>query len=50
MTIYAGATNRDHVHMLIGIPPHLSVSKAMQYLKGKSSHRMLSEFPELRKR
>ena len=50
MTIYAGAINRDHVHMLLGIPPHLSVSKAVQYLKGKSSHRMLSEFPALRKR
>ncbi len=50
MTIYAGAINRDHVHMLIGIPPYLSVSKAVQYLKGKSSHRMLSEFPGLRKR
>ncbi len=50
MTIYAGAINRDHVHMLISIPPHLSVSKAVQYLKGKSSHRLLSEFPGLRKR
>ena len=26
MRIYAGSINRDHVHMLIGIPPHLSVS------------------------
>ena len=26
MIIYAGSINRDHVHMLIGIPPHLSVS------------------------
>ena len=50
MTIYAGAINRAQVHMLIGIPPHLSVSKAAQYLKRKSSHRMLSEFPALRKR
>jgi putative transposase len=50
MTIYAGAVNRDHVHMLIGIAAHLSVSKAVQYLKRKSSHRMLSEFPALRKR
>jgi len=40
MTIDAGAINRDHVHMLIGIPPHISVSKAVQYLKGKSSHQM----------
>ena len=50
MTIYAGAINRDHVHMLIGIAPHVSVSKAVQYLKGKSSHRLLSEYPALRKR
>ncbi len=50
MTIYAGAINRDHVHMLISIPPNLSVSKAVQYLKGKSSNRLLSDFPVLRKR
>ena len=50
LTIYAGAINRDHVHLLIGIPPHLSVAKVVQYLKGKSSHRLLVEFPRLRKR
>ena len=49
MQVIAGALNRDHVHMLIGIPPYLSVSKAVQYLKGKSSHKLLSEFPKLRK-
>ena len=35
MVIYAGAINRDHMHMLIGIPSQLSVSKAVQYLKGE---------------
>ncbi len=50
MIIYAGAINGDHVHMLIGIPPILSVSKAVQFLKGKSSHKMLTEFPQLKKR
>jgi len=50
MTIYAGSINRDHVHMLISIPPQLSVSRAVQYLKGKSSHRMLSEYKVLRKK
>jgi REP-associated tyrosine transposase len=50
MIIYAGSVNRDHVHMLIGIPPQLSVSKAVQYLKGKSSHKLLSEYDSLRKR
>ena len=50
MTIYAGSINRDHVHLLIGIPPQLSVSRAVQYLKGTSSRKMLSEFPVLTKR
>ena len=50
MTIYAGSINRDHVHLLIGIPPQLSVSRAVQYLKGKSSHKLLSEYEVLRKR
>lgn len=50
MVIYVGSINRDHVHMLIGIPPQLSVSRAVQFLKGKSSHKLLSEFPRLKKR
>ena len=50
MIIYAGSINREHVHMLISIPPQLSVSRAVQYLKGKSSHRLLSEYKALRKR
>ncbi|MCR2831851.1 IS200/IS605 family transposase [Acidithiobacillus ferrooxidans] len=50
MMIYAGSINRDHVPLLIGIPPDLSVSKAVQYLKGKSSHRLLTEYTVLRKR
>jgi putative transposase len=50
MTIHAGAINRDHVHMLVSIPPNLSVSKAVQFLKGKSSNKLLSEYASLRKR
>ena len=40
----------DHVHMLIPIPPQLSVSRAVEFLKGKSSHKLLSEYQALRKR
>lgn len=32
------------------IPPNLSVSRAVQHLKGRSSHKLLSEFGILRKR
>ena len=27
----------DHIHMLVSIPPHISVAEFMGYLKGKSS-------------
>jgi putative transposase len=50
MVIHAGSINRDHVHLLISIPPYLSVSRAVQYLKGKSSHKLLTEYKHLRKR
>src|SRR5947207_8941174 len=50
MSIHAGAINRDHVHLLLSIPPYLSVSRAVQYLKGKSSHKLLTEYQSLRKR
>ena len=50
MVIYAGSVNRDHMHLLVSIPPSLSVSRAVQYLKGRSSHKLLSEFGILRKR
>lgn len=27
----------DHIHMLVSIPPYLSIAQFMEYLKGKSS-------------
>ena len=50
MVTYAGSVNRDHAHMLIGIPRQISVSRAVQYLKGNSSYKLLSEYAGLRKR
>ncbi len=49
MVVQAGSINRDHVHMLVSIPPSLSVLRAVQHLKGRSSHKLLSEFGILRK-
>ena len=34
MVIHAGSVNRDHVHMLLSIPPSLSVSRAVQLSEG----------------
>ena len=38
------------MHLLLSIPPSISVSKAVQYIKGKSSRKLLQEFELLRKR
>ena len=48
--ILRGHVAGDHVHVLVSIPARLSVSKLMQYLKGKTSHTLQMEFPHLRKR
>jgi len=50
MVAHAWSINRDHVHIFPSIPPSLSVSRAVQYLKGRSSHKLLAEFASLRKR
>ena len=38
----------DHVHMLISIPPKISVSSFMGYLKGKSSLMIYEQFGEMK--
>lgn len=38
----------DHIHMLVKIPPKLSVSKFMGYLKGKSSLMIFEEYTNLK--
>ena len=48
--IIRGKIGRNHVHIYVSIPPYLSVSKLVQYLKGKTSRKIQQEFPELRKR
>ena len=47
VTIIAAATQSDHVHMLVSIPPKLSVSEFMGYLKGKSTLMLYDRHPEL---
>ena len=38
----------DHFHMLVEIPPKMSVSSFMGYLKGKSSTMLYEKFGELK--
>lgn len=48
--IIRGSLAPDHVHILVSCPPSLSPSKLVQYVKGRSSHKLQREFPSLRKR
>ena len=43
-----GKICRDHIHMYVAIPPKLSVSEFMSYLKGKSALMFFDRHPELR--
>lgn len=47
--ILQGAVSRDHVHVLLSCPPNLSPSKIMQYIKGKSSRKLMMEFKHIQK-
>ena len=50
IVIVRGHLSPDHVHMLVSAPPHLSISKLMQHIKGKSSRKLQMEFKELKQR
>ena len=45
--ILSGSIQPDHVHLLVSVPPYLSVSDLMQAIKGRSSRKLLQEFGEL---
>ena len=45
--IVAGAVCSDHVHLCVSIPPKLSVSDFVGYLKGKSALMIYDKHPEM---
>jgi putative transposase len=40
----------DHLHLILDVPPTMSVSEAFRLLKGCSSHELFKEKPNFRKR
>ena len=48
--IIKGVVSGNHVHMMVSIPPQLSVSDVVRRMKGRSSYKVQQEFPELKKR
>ncbi len=48
--ILRGVISKDHVHLLISVPPTLSPAEVMRRIKGRSSTKLFQEFPHLKKR
>src|SRR5437016_3034122 len=48
--IITGSISSDHIHIYVSIPPSLSVSKFVQFVKGASSRKIQLEFETIRKR
>lgn len=47
--IVSGHVRPDHVHLLLDVPPRISVSDVMKFIKGKTSHHLLQDSRRLRK-
>src|SRR3954451_11045434 len=47
--ILKGHMSKDHVHLFVSCPPHVSASYLMQRIKGKSSRNLMQEFSHLKK-
>ena len=50
VTIHEAEACPDHIHMLVSIPPKISVSDFMGYLKGKSSLMIFDRYANLKYR
>ncbi len=48
--ILQGHISADHVHVMLSIPPQVTISRLVQRLKGKSSYLLLQEFQVIRQR
>ena len=50
VTIMKGHVSKDHIHLFISIPPQVTISRLVQWLKGKTAYKLLQEFPMLQKK
>ena len=48
--IVAGNVQKDHIHLLLSIPPKYSVADMVGFLKGKSAIKIFDQHVELKKR
>ena len=48
--ILSGSVGKDHIHLCVKIPPKMSVSYFMGYLKGKSALMIFDQHPQYKKK
>lgn len=48
--IVEGSVSLDHIHLCVKIPPKMSISHFMGYLKGKSALMIFDKHPQYKKR
>ena len=49
VNIVNGVLSADHIYLFVEIPPHVSVSDFVKVAKGRSSRKIQSEFPHIKK-
>jgi putative transposase len=47
--ILKGHVAKEHVHLFLSIPPQVTISRLLQWLKGKTAHHLMAEFAHLKK-
>ena len=47
--IIMGHVSKDHVHMMVSVPPYISVSEMMKRIKGRTSRKLQDEYKGLKK-
>jgi putative transposase len=47
--IIKGHVAADHVHLLVSVPPNVSVSELVKRIKGRSSRKLMAEYGELKR-
>lgn len=50
LTVIQGNVQKDHIHIVLEIPPNMSVSNVVGFLKGRSAIKIFREHGSLRKR
>jgi putative transposase len=49
VTIMQGHVAKDPLPLFVSIPPQVTISRLIQWLKGKTAYKLLGEFPHLQK-